>query len=125
MAPEQVEKPETVDHRADIFSLGVVFYEMLTGELPLGKFAPPSSRRVEVDVRLDEVVLRALEKETGAPLSACQPGETAVDTIAAEQPRRPRPRRRRTPRRWPRKFWHRITRWTSELPAPRLGAGAE
>ena len=63
MAPEQVERPTTVDHRADIFSLGVVFYEMLTGELPLGKFAPPSSRKVEVDVRLDDVVLRALEKD--------------------------------------------------------------
>jgi len=62
MAPEQIEKPDEVDHRADIYSLGVVIYEMLTGELPIGRFAPPSER-VSVDVRLDEVVLRALEKD--------------------------------------------------------------
>ncbi len=82
MAPEQVEKPQEVDHRADIFSLGVVFYEMLTGELPLGKFAPPS-RRVEVDVRLDEVVLRALEKEPERRYQQASEVKTALETISA------------------------------------------
>ncbi len=82
MAPEQMEKPTTVDHRADIFSLGVVFYEMLTGELPLGKFAPPSSRKVEVDVRLDDVVLRALEKDPERRYQHASQVKTAVDTIA-------------------------------------------
>jgi predicted Ser/Thr protein kinase len=82
MAPEQMEKPTTVDHRADIFSLGVVFYEMLTGELPLGKFGPPSSRKVEVDVRLDDVVLRALEKDPELRYQQASQVKTAVNTIA-------------------------------------------
>ncbi len=82
MAPEQLENPSSVDHRADIFSLGVVFYEMLTGELPLGKFSPPSSRKVEVDVRLDDVVLRALEKDPERRYQRVSQVKTAVDTIS-------------------------------------------
>jgi len=61
MAPEQVENPKGVDHRADIYAIGVVLYEMLTGELPIGRFEMPS-KMVKIDVRLDEVVLKALEK---------------------------------------------------------------
>ncbi len=82
MAPEQIEKPLTVDHRADIYSLGVVFYEMLTGELPLGRFAPPS-KKVQIDVRLDEVVLHALEKEPDRRYQQASQVKTAVETIAA------------------------------------------
>lgn len=81
MAPEQVEHPGLVDHRADIFSLGVVFYEMLTGELPLGKFAPPS-KKVQVDVRLDEVVLHALEKEPSRRYQQASQVKTDVETVS-------------------------------------------
>jgi len=89
MAPEQIEKPRTVDHRADIYSLGVVFYEMLTGELPLGKFAPPS-RKVQVDVRLDEVVLHALEKEPELRYQQASQVKTAVETISKSEVRSPK-----------------------------------
>jgi serine/threonine protein kinase len=83
MAPEQVEHPLAVDHRADIFSLGVVFYEMLTGELPLGKFQPPSAK-VRMDVRLDEVVLHALEKEPERRYQQASQVKTDVQRITAE-----------------------------------------
>jgi tRNA A-37 threonylcarbamoyl transferase component Bud32 len=82
MAPEQIEKPQTVDHRADIYSLGVVFYEMLTGELPLGNFQPPS-QKVQIDVRFDEVVLHALEKEPERRYQEASQVKTAVETIAS------------------------------------------
>lgn len=82
MAPEQMEGSHRVDHRADIYSLGVVFYEMLTGELPLGRFAVPSER-VKIDVRLDEVVLRTLEKEPQRRYQRASQVKSDLQTIAS------------------------------------------
>jgi serine/threonine protein kinase/tetratricopeptide (TPR) repeat protein len=64
MAPEQVTAPLEVDHRADVYAVGVVFYEALTGHLPLGRFALPSQIAAG-DPRIDRVVLRALENDPG------------------------------------------------------------
>ena len=84
MAPEQLRNPHAVDHRADIYSLGVVFYEMLTGELPEGRFAPPSEKS-DADRRLDAVVLRALEKEKEQRQQSAEEMQTEVETIAASE----------------------------------------
>jgi tRNA A-37 threonylcarbamoyl transferase component Bud32 len=81
MAPEQMEGSRAVDHRADIYSLGVVFYEMLTGEVPAGHFEPPS-RKVQIDVQLDEVVLRALAREPERRYQHVSELKTDVESIS-------------------------------------------
>jgi len=80
MAPEQIETPGDVDQRADIYSLGVVFYELLTGELPIGRFAPPSEKS-PMDPRVDAVVMRTLEKERRARYQSAGEVQTSVEAI--------------------------------------------
>ncbi|BCU78649.1 serine/threonine-protein kinase [Luteolibacter sp. LG18] len=87
MAPEQIEHPDDVDHRADIYSLGVVFYEMLTGGLPLGRFPAPSEKS-NSDPRLDEVVFRALEKERDRRYQSAGEVKSGVEGYSAS-PARP------------------------------------
>jgi serine/threonine protein kinase len=80
MAPEQMERPTEVDHRADLYSLGVVFYEMLTGQLPKGRFALPS-QKVHIDVRLDEVVLKALEHDRELRYQHASEVRTSIESV--------------------------------------------
>ncbi len=78
MAPEQIERPREVDHRADLYSLGVVFYELLTGELPLGRFSPPS-KKAGTNRQVDHVVLKSLEKEPDKRYSSAEEVRSDLD----------------------------------------------
>jgi serine/threonine protein kinase len=81
-APEQTEG--NADHRADIYSLGVVLYEMLTGTRPNdGDVVIPPSKCVQVDIRIDEVVLRALEKKPEMRFSTAAEFRSGVESAVA------------------------------------------
>lgn len=82
MAPEQLAGSRNADHRVDIYSLAVVFYEMLTGTIPVGHFALPS-KKIAVDVKFDEVILKAMASEPGERFQSISEFRLGVDQIVA------------------------------------------
>ncbi|MCU0782069.1 MAG: serine/threonine protein kinase, partial [Akkermansiaceae bacterium] len=87
MAPEQRAGGAAVDRRADIYSLGAVFYELLTGKPPPPDgIAPLPSSRVQIDVRLDQVVLRALADDPERRYQQATELREGVERISRPKP---------------------------------------
>ncbi len=63
MAPETLTLGTAVDHRADIYAVGVMLYQMLTGKLPQGMFEMPSMQVPGLDPRYDGIIAKALRED--------------------------------------------------------------
>jgi len=92
MAPEQLDETEDVDHRGDIFSLGVVLYQMLTGTTPQGAWDEPSTLQPDVDPRFDDVVTKAMRRNPADRYQQASDLKSDIESIAD---------RRSSHRKWP------------------------
>ena len=81
VAPETLMFGSDVDGRADIYAVGVMLYQMLTGDIPRGMFKMPSKKFQSIDPRFDDIVRRALEHDREERYQSSHELRLALDII--------------------------------------------
>ncbi len=82
VAPEALSPGTVVDGRADLYAMGVMLYQMLTGEIPRGLWTMPS-KKLGTDPRFDDVILKAMQTDRELRYQDATEIRRDLDTILA------------------------------------------
>jgi len=80
MSPEQLRDSHDVDGRADIFSVGVILYEMLTGNRPTG-IPKPASELAKVPLLIDEIIAKCVDEDRDKRYTSARALRDAIKPI--------------------------------------------
>ncbi|MFO7976633.1 MAG: protein kinase, partial [Candidatus Hydrogenedentota bacterium] len=86
-APEQSIHIKELDQRADIYSVGVILYQMLTGDIPVGRVKAPSKLVSTVPTALDKIVLTCIEPEPAERYESATALKEALEKFVKQQKR--------------------------------------